>query len=194
MCLIADIHGAADEYPIIIAGHFNLVLNPDMDSCNYKHAHNPDNRDQVLDMLIDYNLVNVWRYLDAEEKQYTWRRKMTDEKARLDIFIISESLLVETKLAKISPGYRTDHSMSMLQLDFGKFEKGTTYWKFNNSLLKDIKYVREIKQLIQNIKEQYAFKDQNESEDSWNDGNNIPSQNVKLKINDQLFLSIIDGN
>ena len=70
--------------------------------------------------------------------------------------------------------------MIMLQLNFGKFEKGRTYWKFNNSLLKIIKYVREIKQLIQNIKKQYASEDQNESEDSWNDGNNIPSQNVKL--------------
>ena len=65
--------------------------------------------------------------------------------------------------------------MIMLQLNFGKFEKETTYWKFNNSLLKDIKFVREIKQLIQNIKEQYASEDQNESEDSWNDGNNTPS-------------------
>ena len=159
MCLMADIHDAADELPIIIAGDFNLVLNPDMDSCNYKHVNNPDNRDQVLDMLIDYNLVDVWRDLNAEEKQYSWRRKMTDQKGRLDYFIISESLLVETKLAKISPGYRTDHSMIMLQLNFGKFEKGTTYWKFNNSLLKDVKYVREIKQLIQNIKEQYASED-----------------------------------
>ena len=105
----------------------------------------------------------------------------------MDYFIISESLLVETKLAKISPGYRTDHSMIMLQLNFRKFEKGTTYLKFNNSLLKDIKYVREIKQLIQNIKEQYASEDQNESEDD----NNIPSQNVKLKINDQLFFEVL---
>ena len=63
----------ADEYPIIIAGDFNLVFFPDMDSCNYKHVNNPDNSDQILDMLIDYYLVDVWRDLKCR------RRKMTDQ-------------------------------------------------------------------------------------------------------------------
>ena len=75
MSLIANILEPIDEHPAIIAGDFNLVLNPDMDSYNYKHVNNPDNRDQMLDILIDYNLVDVWRDLNLEEKQYTWRRK-----------------------------------------------------------------------------------------------------------------------
>ena len=53
--IMADIHEAEAERPVIIAGDFNLVLNPDMDSYNYKHVNNPDARDQVLDMLVDDN-------------------------------------------------------------------------------------------------------------------------------------------
>ena len=45
MSLMADIHEAAAERPLIIAGDFHLVLNPDMDSYNYKHVNNPDARD-----------------------------------------------------------------------------------------------------------------------------------------------------
>ena len=59
----ADIHEAAAERPVIIAGNFNLILNPDMDSFNYKHVNNPDASDQVLHMLVDYNLIDVWRDL-----------------------------------------------------------------------------------------------------------------------------------
>ena len=87
-----------------------------MDSFNCKHVNNPDARDQVLDMLVDYNLIDVRRDLNIEEKQFTWRRKITDQKARLDYILISESLLVETNSAKICPGYRTDHSMIFFQL------------------------------------------------------------------------------
>ena len=91
MSLMVDIHEAAAERPLIIDGDFNLVLNHDMDSYNYKHVNNPDVRDQVLDMLVDYNLIGVWRDLNIEEKQFTWRRKLTDRKPRLDFFLISES-------------------------------------------------------------------------------------------------------
>ena len=129
--------------PVIIPGDFNSVLNPDMDSYNYKHVNKPDARDQILDMLIDYNLIDVWRDLNMEEKQFTWRRKITDQKARLDYFLISETQLVQTNSAKICPGYRTGHSMIVSQLNFGKIERGTTYWKFNNSLLEDLKYVQD---------------------------------------------------
>ena len=52
--------------------------------------------------------------------------------------------------------------MIILQLNFGKIEKETTYGKFNNSLLKDLKYIQEIKQSIQNVNEQYASEDQTE--------------------------------
>ena len=61
--LMADIHEAAAERPVIIAGNFNLILNPDMDSFNYIDVNNPDARDQVLHILVDYNLIDVWRDL-----------------------------------------------------------------------------------------------------------------------------------
>ena len=53
------------------------------------------------------------------------------------------------------------------------------YWKFNNSLLKDLKYVQEIKQAIQNVKEQYASDDQTELADI----KDVSNQNIKFDIN-----------
>ena len=36
--------------------------------------------------------------------------------------------------------------MSTITLKLGKIECGQSYWKFNDSLLKDIEYVNKIKQ------------------------------------------------
>ena len=110
-------------------------------------------------MITEVNLVDVWRELNLEKQQFTWRRKATNQQARLDYFLISETLFTSVEEAKILPGYKTDHSLLLLKFDFRKFKKGKSYWKFNNSLLKDEKYVAEIKDLIKTTTLFYANKD-----------------------------------
>ena len=61
---------------------------------------------------------------------------------------------------KILPGYRTDHSQILLQFDFSKLVKGKSFLKFNNSLLKDAKYVDELKDLIKFTKLNYCISNQ----------------------------------
>ena len=47
----------------------------------------------------------------------------------------------------IIPGYRTDHSGIVLKLEFQNMEGGKGYWKFNNSLLRDKKYIDQVKDI-----------------------------------------------
>ena len=149
------------ENLVITAGDFNLVLNPDEDLVNYVNINNPKAREEVLNIMIEVNLVDVWRELNLEKQQFTWRRKATHQQARLDFFLISEFLFTSVEEAKILLGYQTDHSLILLKFDFGKFQKGKSYWKFNNSLLKDENYVTEIKKIIESTKLLYANKNQN---------------------------------
>ena len=74
------------ENMVIIAGDFNLILNPEVDFVNYANLNNPKARDEVLNLIIETNLIDVWRELNLEKKQFTWRRKSTNQKARLDFF------------------------------------------------------------------------------------------------------------
>ena len=67
----------------------------------------------------------------------TWFRRNPIKKARLDYFLILESLFTEVDENCIYPGYITDHSMIMMQLQLGKIQKGRSYLKMSNSLLKD---------------------------------------------------------
>lgn len=180
-----------NENPVILAGDFNLILNPDIDFINYTNVNNPKARDEVLNMMIEVNLIDVWRELNIEKRQYTGRRKNTNQKARLDFFLISEFLFTDVEDAKILSGYKTDHSLALLKIDFGKFQKGRSYWKLNNSLLKDVSYVTEVKKVIETMKLLYATEDQTHNLNI----NEIHPQDIKFSIEDYLFFRcIVNGD
>ena len=75
--------------------------------------------------------------------------------------------------------------MILLSFKFDKFTRGRSYWKFNNSLLRDIAYVTEIKNTIDRVKEQYALLLQNISI------KDIPNTEISFNINDQLFFETL---
>ena len=112
------------DNPVVLAGDFNLVLNPEQDSFQYANNNNPKEREVVMDKLTELSLIDVWRELNIEKNQYTWRRKNPVKQARFDFFLISETLFTDVDEANILPGYKTDHSIILLSLDFGKFQKG----------------------------------------------------------------------
>ena len=58
---------------------------------------------------------------------------------------------------EIVPSYRSDHSTVVLYFHINVFCKGKGLWKFNNSLLKDIEYVKTINKCINRVKEQYMI-------------------------------------
>ena len=67
--------------------------------------------------------------------------------------LILESMVPYVERTDIQYGYRSDHSMIVLKFLFGKKEmKRKTFRKFNNSLLKDYAYVKEINEEIKNKK------------------------------------------
>ena len=69
--------------------------------------------------------------------------------------------------------------MILLSFRFNKFSRGQSYWKFNNSLLRDIQYIIEIKSVIGSVKQQYASEEQNP---------NLPVNDIS---NDKLILDDI---
>ena len=63
---------------IILAGDWNLVLNPDIDYDNYKHVNNPRARDKVSTMMDNLDLIDIWRELYPDYRRFTWRRAQTN--------------------------------------------------------------------------------------------------------------------
>ena len=94
-----------------------------------------------------------------------------------------------------------------MNLKLIKNETGKSYWKFNNSLLKDREYIKIVKKTIEDVLETYKNRElQQESTNSQNinginsndnnnnNNNNIPNGNTnneEYTINDQMLLEMI---
>ena len=174
---------------IIINGDWNLLLDPQIDGINYKHINNPNARLKVLQIMSELNLYDVWRDENLEKRIFTWKRKISPgvyQMGRLDFVLVSETLLSFTREEDVVPGFRSDHSATTLSLNFTKTQKNKTFWKFNNSLLRNQAYVNEIKNSILKIKKQYAATPYN-----FNNIELIDNENFQATINPQLFFEMI---
>ena len=141
---------------IIIAGDWNLVMDYDLDYCNYRRRNNVHAREKVIDVATNLDLIDIWRENNPDTKRFTWRRSTPFQQSRLDFFLISSLLSPFVKKTDILPGYKTDHSLITLTLEFGQETKRNVFWKFNSSLLHDLTYLNEINTLIEEIIEEYA--------------------------------------
>ena len=171
---------------IIIGGDWNLVLDYTLDYYNYKHHNNIKAQEQVDNLMINLDLLDIWRELYPEMRRYTWRRNTPLQQSRLDFFLISDLLSTFVTNADIKAGYRTDHSMITLTLTLGKESKNKLLWKFNNSLLKDKHFAEEINDVIKAVVEEYAALPYTREQLS-----KIPKCDIQFVISDQLFLDVL---
>ena len=126
----------------IIGGDFNIVLNPKMDKWGGENE-SPSKAALYLKSFLERNnIIDIWRTLYPDKKQYTWRRKNPMQQSRIDLWCISDQLIYNVTDSVIELGIRSDHSTITLNLKlFDTTKPGKSYWKFNNSLLEDKLYV-----------------------------------------------------
>ena len=82
----------------------------------------------------------------------------------------------------INPGYRTDHSSVELELRLSDFTTGKGFWKFNNLLFKDKKYIAQVKETIHSVIQKYGIPIYN-----FKNINNIPNYEIQFVLSDQQF-------
>ena len=175
-----------DNEETIICGDFNCVLKPELDYYNYKSINNPKAREIVLELMNTKYLVDPFRENNPTKKQFTWKKRNPCKQARLDYFLISETLMQHTKSVVIDSSYRSDHSIVILALNLTNFKHGKSFWKHNNSLLLDSIYLEKINKKILDVKSQYALPVYD-----YEQIDNISNEDVQFTINDQLFLDTL---
>ena len=99
----------------------------------------------------------VYRTLHSNTRKYCWRRFYGTQRSRLDFFLISEQLDLDIASADITPGYCSDHSLVDIAFKTNIVKRNRPFWKFNNSLLRDAVFVNLVKQVILDVKKQYAL-------------------------------------
>ena len=162
---------------LIIGGDFNLVLDLNKDKKggrNKTHTNSVKTLEKFIDEL---NLIDVWRVLNPDILRYTWRQKYPEIHCRLDFFLVSQSLMCYVKGADIMTGFKTDHSMIVINVVLHSNERGPGYWKLNTSFLSEIDYVNQIRSVIKKVHDDYKH-----------DNNMNPAllwEVIKLKIREQ---------
>ena len=71
----------------MLCGDFNVVLDVNIDYTNYKSLNNNKKSRELLSSVVnDRSLVDTFRFINGDEKQFTWRKPNTLQQARLDFF------------------------------------------------------------------------------------------------------------
>ena len=142
---------------LIIGGDFNTYLKPQLDKYNCDEA--PSKTAVMINQLMEtLDIIDVWRVLNPDRCSYTWRRRKPLIQSRLDYWLIPTEYLHKVKACDIKPSILTDHSLITIdiQLSFSECKRGPGFWKFNERLLYDEKYVLNLKDLLLNLKNEYA--------------------------------------
>jgi len=165
---------------IILCGNWNVVLNYHNDTINCLKENNPNAQNSVRELIDTFELDHVYRVPDPTGRSYTWRTYSNSKQARLDYFLASTDLTGLVESIQTSAGYRTDHSLVVMNMIFTHQEKGRGFWKFHNSLLSDPANVKLVKDCINETVDEYKI-----------NGDIEQSQSLTFSINDQLLFETL---
>ena len=171
---------------IVLVGDINVALDPNLDTSMYNRQNKPNAGKTIHEKMHLLNLVDVWRETHPNKRQYTWNKFNTNKQGRLDYFLISKILMPYITDANICTGYRSDHSIISLKFKGYTQKRDRSFWKFNNSLLKDPAYINVIKDVIKETKLQYGASIYN-----VDNIEGINNDSLQLTINDQLFFEVL---
>ena len=148
---IADRLELRHEHKIII-GDFNLVLDNELDRLNTYHNNNSA-RDELENMIQQYCLKDVWRIRNEGKKEYSWIKRHFSRNeelkaSRIDFALVSAGLDQKAEAITYLANIKSDHRAMYIYFELQASERGTGYWKFNNSLLHDKEFILEMNQEI----------------------------------------------
>ena len=133
---------------VLVRGDLNLAIDPIIDRRGT--TNNNKSAMWLRTHMANIGLIDIWISLKEDQPGYTWR-KMSPKPtfSRLDYFLISEAGLQFIKNIQLQYGFKTDHSIVQIIFNPNTSQKGPGYWKFNNTLLRNIDYVNGINTLIE---------------------------------------------
>ena len=120
----------------------------------------------VEDMIIEHDLVDIWRIHNPTDTRFTWHKKSLLIQRHLDYWLISNDLQEDVKSVEIITAIRLDHSAITLSVNgLEENERGPSFWKFNSTLINDQEYCDLLRLEYKNWLE--GFKEVNDKRVLW---------------------------
>ena len=139
------ITSSIDKANLIVCGDFNTVVDNSLDIIDSGLPHDVEVVNKFNDWIINSSLIDSWRLMHYGSKDFTWSRKGNPFRARrLDYIFISENLVSKLMGCEHLIIGVSDHKMVHAFFNTDNFKRGSSFWKFNTSLLKDLDFINEI--------------------------------------------------
>lgn len=125
----------------IMVGDFNLTLNPNFDRKTLTKSLNVKQSSMLLkECMQQYDLHDVWREMHPDTLRYSWHGRVNSS-SRIDMFLISGSLMDRVSKSDICSSVLSDHSALFMEIELTENQRGPGFWKLNESLLDHNEYV-----------------------------------------------------
>ena len=159
----------------LILGDFNVALE-EMDRNRNRNPSEDPSRNLLKNLINKYSLVDSWRKMNPNLRRYSWRapnkrQNSAQKAARLDMCLISETLVGNLSASKLVTCVESDHSLVKTTFkNIDNIERGRGTYKLNNNLLKDKKFCNRVTYFW--MKHQKTKKSYNNLISWWEDGKN----------------------
>lgn len=139
---------------LIVGGDFNCTVDFNNDR-NAAEPHPPSSR-ELAAVLLSGGLLDIWRNLHLNTKQYTWSHNLSQGtvRARLDRFYTPQHSLNTFITAQIIPTSLSDHHCLLVTYIFAKENHSSSHWHFNLKLLQDTVFTQYLKDMWGNWRSQ----------------------------------------
>ena len=113
-------------------------------------------RDQLVSMMKEFDLVDVFREQKPNKKSYTYESKPLKISSRADFLLIPRHKIYLVEQIETVISNALDHKAIKLKFNCPNSKRGPGLWKFNNALLEDEEYVNFIREHYAYISEKYS--------------------------------------
>lgn len=108
-CKISDM----GDYPILIAGDFNLVMDDILDRSTPSQRHSRS-ASVAIKMCRTLGLVDVWRVFNPSARDYTFYSAPHNTLSRIDYFLVSNSIMPSAMSCSIGRIRVSDHASELI--------------------------------------------------------------------------------
>lgn len=152
-----------DAHNIFLRGDFNAHLDANLSQPNANTPSQTSNKQNYIDRInsltSSLNLTDAWKQRNPTSHKGTFH--WGNYSARLDYWFLSNHLLPSISSFEIIPHPLSKHSMFKIDVGMEQLDRGPGYWRFNNTLLQDTKFVSKMSSLIVSTINESSFQNPN---------------------------------
>ena len=114
---------------------------------------------KLCDLIENNNLYDVWRTRNKSSRIFSWKRICNGEfqQSRIDYFRVNKQLSSYVQNAYYNTTSLSDHSFVIMNFNCNNIERGPGLWVLNNTLLCNEEYIRRVKEIISDEKENELY-------------------------------------